>query len=1076
MKGKLALAIAALMVTSMALSISTTTVTAGVGDSMSPTYARANTRVMFTVTVTNDSATDSIDNIRIISSDAGFIQAIGGAENAENLKLAADNMENAVAFLSQAGENLKLAGDNKAAAGQALIDAAAELVTATNKFVLLGWDNIPSLVDQAATYLDYAATDMAAASENFTNIAANLENAWYYLNLAGGNDKGGSLENLDNYNLNAAENFDNAAAWLDNVGGALENGSLRNAGDNLVIAGIYLENAGKTGGLADNNTALGTAIETAGLKLQLAGNNLIDAADYENNAGLNLVSVKDYLLSSGSLIRLANPNLDAAGDNLENAALQIGYAADNMEDIDDNILKAGENLSVAATYLSNAATQLGAALGGDELGDAMDHENTAADSLNVETVDLGTAGQELVNAADDLSAAATTLLATANSLTPVTWTMTAGSGYVQFNSIDDNTIAAGGNETFVFLWTTPSDDEYTMTIASNKVDGGDANWIVQDTITVTIDGTYPTLTIEVTQTGVVDKNDDAVINVVGTALNNAQATITITASETLQSIGTVTVENSGGSKDNFVPPITLTTTDNIVYTGTFTVGSWDDNVPVVKVASATDLAGLENTAGMEGAFTVDTRAPVFVDNGLSTLVAGMIATNVTQAGTGTTFAYVDNKTAQSITIRVADNVSDVDNGAYVINVTVNTTSATRSAVVENLWSVDPLTLNEGLTSVLTVTATDRTGNTVSDNVENIFIDTVVPSVSFSTIAGKTWEENAELINDSTPTIVLSITDAGLGVAYENLRVVLDDNDNIDGLPIWGDNLDNASPYVWSVTTGATFENIVIYENGESLSDGTYWIGVVASDNIAHDGVEKVVLYRSFTVDATAPSVPTPVTGENPLASTTVINPLVQKSTTLTLVGTSAEVEATVKVYLNDATTAAATSTVDSAGRWTVGIPLTAGQVTKVDVTLTDIAGNEGARYLYGYAMADGNAPEVTLATPPETTDKSSITISGTVTKDLWEDWSDITLTVQIGTGRVVVPCIGGTYNYSLALSEGPNTIVVQATDSIGNASSAATAVVERVVTPWAIYAIILVIVALILAAIAIFGGSIFRKK
>ena len=1073
MKNKLALVIAALMITSMALSISTTSVTAGVGDSLSPTYARDDTRIKFTVTVKNDSTTDNIDNIRIIvPSGSNFIQAIGGASAAENLKLAADNMENAVAPLSQAGENLKLAGDNKEAAGQALIDAAAELVTATNKFVLLGWDNIPSLVDQAATNLDYAADNMAAASENFTNIAAKLELAWYYLNLAGGNDVDED-ENLRNYNVNAAENFDNAAAWLDNVGNALLNGSLRNTGDNLVMAGSYLENAGKTGGLADNNTALGTAIQAAGSKLQLAGNNLMDAAKYENYAGINLVSVKDYLLSSGGLIRLADTDLDAAGDNLENAALQIGFAADNMENIDDNILQAGDNLSLAATYLANAATQLGAALGGDELEDAMEHENAAAENLNVETVDLGTAGQQLIDAADDLSAAATKLLATANALAPTTWTLSGGTEYVQFNAIADNVITPGSSETFVFLWTTPDiaiENTYTITITSNKEGGGAAHWIVQGTVTLTVDGAAPTLTIVVTQAGVVDKDGSAVNNLVGTALDDAKATITITASEVLQSIGTVTVENSGGTEENFVPPITLTTTDNIVYTGTFTAGAWDDNTVVVKVASAKDLVGLENTAGMENTVTVDTRAPILIDNGLAGLVSVM-RTNVTQAGTGENFLYVDNKTAQSIIITVEDNFGSTDNDVWVISVTVDNTSATRSAVVENLWSLDPLTLSEGLTSVLTVTATDRTGNTASDNIENIFIDTAAPTIAFNTIAGKTWTSGIR-INDNTPEIKVTVNDSGypvsgLGIALDNLIVQLDNDDNIwNGTPYW--TLENKD--AWDFGLAGVFENII----DNARPEDTYYINVWASDNLWHAGENGVVSSLSFIVDVTSPSAPS----LDVTVSTNIDSPTVLQTTSRTITGT-AEVGATVTVYgtVDTTETVLGTDTVGSDSKWDVTITLTAGDITRIQISATDVAGNEGSRALYGYLLADATAPTVTLTALPETTDKSSITISGTINKDAWESWSDITLTVQVGVGRVTVPIgAGGSYSYSLALSEGPNTIVVQATDVIGNASVAATSTVERVVTPWAIYAIILVIVALILAAIAIFGGPILRKR
>ncbi|GAH91931.1 unnamed protein product, partial [marine sediment metagenome] len=164
-----------------------------------------------------------------------------------------------------------------------------------------------------------------------------------------------------------------------------------------------------------------------------------------------------------------------------------------------------------------------------------------------------------------------------------------------------------------------------------------------------------------------------------------------------------------------------------------------------------------------------------------------------------------------------------------------------------------------------------------------------------------------------------------------------------------------------------------------------------------------------------------------------------------------------------------TGTAGSDEKWTVTFTLTAGSNTKIEISATDVAGNEGPRALYGWMLADASAPTVTLAEVPETTDKTSITISGTVSKDAWEDWSDITLKVQVGTGIVTVPIgAGGSYDYSLELAEGPNTIVVQATDDVGNASATAHAVVERTVTPWMTYAIVLVIIALLMAVIAIF--------
>jgi hypothetical protein len=133
------------------------------------------------------------------------------------------------------------------------------------------------------------------------------------------------------------------------------------------------------------------------------------------------------------------------------------------------------------------------------------------------------------------------------------------------------------------------------------------------------------------------------------------------------------------------------------------------------------------------------------------------------------------------------------------------------------------------------------------------------------------------------------------------------------------------------------------------------------------------------------------------------------------------------------------------------------------------------KQLLGFAMPDTSAPTVTISSPTsgaETTEKS-ILVVGNVTKDTWEDYSDLTVTVQVGSvaGGTVTPDSTGHFSISATLTEGTNTISVVAEDAIGNRGSAGitSILVTRVVTPWATYAaIILVIIALALAAIAIF--------
>ncbi|TDA31136.1 MAG: hypothetical protein DSO02_07060 [Hadesarchaea archaeon] len=75
----------------------------------------------------------------------------------------------------------------------------------------------------------------------------------------------------------------------------------------------------------------------------------------------------------------------------------------------------------------------------------------------------------------------------------------------------------------------------------------------------------------------------------------------------------------------------------------------------------------------------------------------------------------------------------------------------------------------------------------------------------------------------------------------------------------------------------------------------------------------------------------------------------------------------------------------------------------------------------------------------------------------------------MGTGSVTVPLFGTgnttTFTYSVALSEGTNTIMAIVSDGLNSSSDSVT--VTRTVTPWGTYAVVLVIIALILAAIAI---------
>jgi hypothetical protein len=1104
-KSKLLQVIVAIMITSMAvsmLSFSTTTVKANPGATVSPSSARANTKIAFTVTVTNDYASDNIDNVRIYATSA-FSQPIGYAEN---LVIAADNMENSVVYITRAGENMLLAEDNKVSSGADINSAADNLLSITvgawESAALAGsgsttaGDNAFTKVRAAASELKLVADAIDNGVENLEYIYTHLDNAGTLLDRAAANASS-PKENIENFSNTAGDNVNFAGENLRSAATSLRKGDLS-------TAGTWLDNAGKNlvaaGGILSALDAGLAAITTAGTSLRTAAAKLTDAGNFLDNAGYALGVAKNYLMSAGVYLENSGSTFITAGANLENAALLLESAGVAMRvGASENLLRAGENLKLASDNLENVSAELGVALGKDEENAAAVNIDHAADNLRtLGSTSITTAGNELISAATNLGLGAATMKSTANSLTPTTWTLSSGTNYVLFDAIGDNVITPGGTQSFVFLWTTPNiatKADYTISVLVSKEETTYTTWDNLGGFTLTVDGQVPTLTINVTQAGV------STVNSVGNKLDSAQATITIVASEALSSIDNVYVENSG-QNENLLPPIagtSFTTTDSITWVYQYiTVDNWDDNVVAVRVSGATDLAGNENTAGMENIITVDTRAPI-LDSGIQAILSGM-RENVMQAGTGTIFRYVDNTASKSVIVTARDNVTlgTATENTQVTSVTIDTTAMTRDPTIDNRWAKS-ITLSEGYNSVVTVTATDWTGNSVSDNVENIFIDTTPPTITFNTITKTTgavsWTDG-KLINDNTPEINLTILDSGLGVAFrgianpDNLYVYLDNNDNIDdGTPAapYG-LLDNKSP--WDVSTGV-FEN-VIDNAGHGLVNGTYWIIVRANDNLAHDVLDNdnwVIAKRSFVIDVSGPTWTTTqlttnnVTVKDP-ATSAVLGPTTKKTSWL-IAGGARKPGSTINVYTASSApvlkdTATASTTINpSTGLYdySLTIELSEGAGQSVYIEEVDTASNTSGLVLLGTYTVDATPPVIVLSAPAAdtTTDAAQITVSGTITDAIVTDPQILIVTIDC-TGASVAKAVylnaSGSFETTVPLVEGINKINVVAADGDVTATSGnqaiTTSTVTRTVTPLTTYAIILVVVALILAAIAIF--------
>jgi len=607
---------------------------------------------------------------------------------------------------------------------------------------------------------------------------------------------------------------------------------------------------------------------------------------------------------------------------------------------------------------------------------------------------------------------------------PAGWAQDNQAKYLEWVGDENHQIAKGKSLDFPFAITTPSEGgDYTLYVRTKDTKGV----IRISEITLTVDNIAPTVEIDVSPDWVKE---------------NTAVTITVTASEPLAKIENVLVAENNAPENT---QITMTpNADNTVWTGTYTTGDNEerDGTAKVYVRGFEDLFGNEvdeNTA----TFTVDRMAPPapVLDEitGFPTSPTNVGEWLLENCALDNFRGVLENQKGMTVEIRVGDT-------------TYTTTTAT-----DGYWYYQ-LALVEG-TNEVGIRLVDKAGNEGPENAENITYDATKPSVSMIS------PENGAYINDNTPTIKLTIADAVMGVENEDLY---DENYGYSVLLCYDNDtpIDNLIPKTYPTSDpfkSFTFEN----DWPEELAENWYRIRVLAGDNLQNENI-----YIRFCVDVTAPSISVEAI-YNPLSGTSLGSPEILKTTSVTISG-KAEEDATIKVYVDGAEQTAARTTATD-GTWDITVSLTGGVASKIEATATDAAGNESGKLLLGFAMPDTSAPTVTITSPTsgaETTEKS-ILIEGNVTKDTWEDYSDLTVTVQVGAvaGGTVTPDSTGHFSISATLTEGTNTIAVVAEDEIGNRGSAGitSILVTRVVTPWATYAaIILVIIALALAAIAIF--------
>ncbi|QNX12980.1 BapA prefix-like domain-containing protein [Acinetobacter seifertii] len=393
------------------------------------------------------------------------------------------------------------------------------------------------------------------------------------------------------------------------------------------------------------------------------------------------------------------------------------------------------------------------------------------------------------------------------------------------------------------------------------------------------------------------------------------------------------------------------------------------NDPTAKVVVTVDGVNYPATNNGDGTWTL-------ADNTLPALTDGPHTITVTATdpagNVGTTNAVVTvDTTAPNSPVIDPINASNPVTGTAEPGSTVKVTFPDGSTATVVAGPDGKWTVpNPGdLTDGQTVTATATDPAGNPSLPGSAVVDAVAPTVAVTTA----------LTNDSTPALTGTVNDP-------TAKVVV----TVDGVNYPATNNGNGT---WTLADNTL----------PTLTDGPHTITVTATDPAGNVGTTNAVV----TVDTTAPNAPVidPVNASNPVTGT-------------------AEPSSTVKVTFPDGSTATVVAGPD--GKWTVPNPgdLTDGQT--VTATATDPAGNPS---LPGSAVVDAVAPTVAVTTA--LTNDSTPALTGTV--------NDPTAKVVVTVDGVNYPATNngdGTWtladNTLPALTDGPHTITVTATDPAGN--------------------------------------------
>ncbi|WP_267132732.1 BapA/Bap/LapF family large adhesin [Acinetobacter baumannii] len=465
--------------------------------------------------------------------------------------------------------------------------------------------------------------------------------------------------------------------------------------------------------------------------------------------------------------------------------------------------------------------------------------------------------------------------------------------------------------------------------------------------------------------------------------------------------GTAIVDAVGPNTDGVNFTVDSVTADNVINaseaSGNVTVTGVLKNVPAdaantvvtVVINGQTYTATVDSTAGT---WTVSVPGSDLTADADKTIDAKVTFTDAAgnSSSVNDTQTYTLDTTAPDAPVINPVNGTDPITGTAEPGSTVTVTypdgtTATVVAGTDGSWSVpNPGNLVDGDT--VTATATDPAGNTSLPGTGTVSADITAPVVALDDV----------LTNDSTPALTGTVNDPTATVVV-----------NVDGVDYPAVNNGDGT---WTLADNTL----------PTLADGPHTITVTATDAAGNVGNDTAVV----TIDTVAPNAPVldPINATDPVSG-------------------QAEPGSTVTVTYPDGTTATVVAGTD--GSWSVPNPGNLVDGDTVTATATDPAGNTSLPGT-GTVSADITAPVVAL--DDVLTNDSTPALTGTV--------NDPTATVVVNVDGVDYPAVNngdGTWtladNTLPALTDGPHTITVTATDAAGNVGNDTAVVTIDTVAP-----------------------------